>query len=77
MLRMFENSSYVAPDLTTSWLRDFTGFIERNQVASSLSLVYLTLQSAYIYKSLSFYLSLTSVFLLLEAGKLAIVVYDS
>jgi len=31
MLRMFENSSYVAPDLTTSWLRDFTGFIERNQ----------------------------------------------
>ena len=31
MLKSFENSSMIAPELTTSWLREFLGFVERNE----------------------------------------------
>ena len=31
MLRSFENSTFVAAEMTTSWLRDFNGFVDRNK----------------------------------------------
>ena len=31
VLKTFENSSFIAEGMTTSWLRDFLGFVERNR----------------------------------------------
>jgi len=31
MMKEFENSTFIASDMSTSWLRDFLGFVERNK----------------------------------------------
>ena len=30
-MKEFENSTFIASDMSTSWLRDFLGFVERNK----------------------------------------------
>ena len=31
MMTAFENSTYIKPSLTTSWLRDFLGYVESSR----------------------------------------------
>jgi len=38
MMRKFENSTYVADNLSSSWLRDFLSFVERNKGYSDLQM---------------------------------------
>ena len=38
MMKVFENSTFIAEDMSTSWLRDFLGFIERNKQYEDIGL---------------------------------------
>ena len=38
LMTAFENSTYIATDMSSSWLRDFLGFVERNRGYSELQL---------------------------------------